>query len=221
MGVILAATDTLNWLSSITGQSPTELTATLDPADASPVDVIFLPYLSGERTPHSNADARGAFVKLGHSTDVQKMTRAVLQGVSYAFRDNQQALREAGTELQDAFVIGGGSRSDYWVQLLANILDMPLQLSVDGDFGAGLGAARLGMIASDQSDPLEICPGTGGRPLRRTGGQMARRVRRRPCTVSGCICCNAGSYRRLMTIRRWQHAILFGCQVRQCNVRKR
>ncbi len=157
MGVILAATDALNWLGDIVNCKPSDLVQDLDPADAEPVDVIFLPYLGGERTPHNNADARGAFLNLGHSTDIRRMTRAVLQGVSFAFRDNQHALARAGTTVQDAYVVGGGSRSAYWVQLLASILDMPLKLGVDGDFGAGLGAARLAMMACSGAAADEVC----------------------------------------------------------------
>ena len=81
----------------------------------------------------------------------------MLQGVGFAFRDCFNALAASGTELDSAFVIGGGSRSDYWVQQMASILEIPLHKTVDGDFGASLGAARLGMIAAEQCDPLSVC----------------------------------------------------------------
>jgi len=157
MGVILAATDALNWLAHTVGKKPAELTASLEGTDAVPTEVIFLPYLGGERTPHNDANARGVFVGLGHSTDTTELTLAVLQGVSFAFRDSQHALADCGTTLSRAFAIGGGSRSAHWLQMLASTLNMPLDTTVDGDFGAGFGAARLGMIAAEGADPFAIC----------------------------------------------------------------
>lgn len=157
MGVILAATDSLNWLSKVTQISPARLSQPLDKLIAEPTEVIFLPYLGGERTPINNSAARGVFLGLNHNTDAQEMTRAVLQGVAFAFKGCQTALKTAGTDLTRAAAIGGGSKSDYWLRVLANTLDIALDVCEDGDFGASLGAARLGMIAAEQVDPLSVC----------------------------------------------------------------
>ncbi len=157
MGVILAATDALNWLAKAMNSTPQALSAPLDCLPAEPTDVIFLPYLGGERTPINDTDARGVFMGLKHSTDAHEMTRAVLQGVAFAFKDCQLALESAGTSLTRATAIGGGAKSDYWLRVIANTLDIPLNVSTDGDFGASLGAARLGMIAAEQADPLSVC----------------------------------------------------------------
>ncbi len=157
MGVMLAATDSLNWLASVTEQSPAALTAALENEKFTPTDVLFLPYLGGERTPHNDANARGVFIGMSHSTDKETLTRAVLQGVCFAFRDSLNALASSGTTLESAYVIGGGSRSDYWIQMMASALKLPLHKTVDGDFGASLGAARLGMIAAHKSDPFSVC----------------------------------------------------------------
>jgi len=142
---------------SALGQSPSELSSALTESDTDATNVIFLPYLGGERTPHNDANARGVFLGLSHTTDAKAMTKAVLQGVAFAFKDSQSALATAGTQLQNVFAIGGGSKSNYWLQILANTLNIPLQVTVDGDYGASLGAARLGMIAADKADPLSIC----------------------------------------------------------------
>lgn len=157
MGVILAATDSLNWLASVVGQSPAKLTAALENEKVAPTNVLFLPYLGGERTPHNDANVRGVFVGLSHDTDTVEMTKAVLQGVAFAFRDSQNALASAGTELDSAYAIGGGSKSVYWLQLIASALKLPLHTTVDGDFGAGLGAARLGMIAAENANAEQVC----------------------------------------------------------------
>src|SRR5690606_14979546 len=98
MGVILSATDSLNWLSTITGKKQAELSAAAEAAFKGPGEEIFLPYLSGERTPHNNANARGAFVGLSHRSDVPRLAQAVMEGVAFSFKDCQRVLNEAGTE---------------------------------------------------------------------------------------------------------------------------
>ena len=143
MGVVLAATDSLNWLSRITGQSPAALTAELGDALRAPTKVQFYPYLSGERTPHNDSSVRAGFVGLDVATDRAEMTQAVLQGVSFAMRDSLEALRLTGAKLDTILAIGGGARSSYWVEMLATVLNLKLELPEQGDFGAALGAARL------------------------------------------------------------------------------
>ncbi|MBE0692144.1 MAG: xylulokinase [Aquamicrobium sp.] len=157
MGVILSATDSLNWLSGVTGHTAEALTAELGDTLAAPSGVSFLPYLSGERTPHNDAAIRGAFAGLSHLTDRAALTRAVLEGVAFAFRDSLEALREAGTELSRVTAIGGGSRSRLWLQAVATALEIPVDLPAAGDFGAAFGAARLGLIAAENADPLAVC----------------------------------------------------------------
>ncbi|MBX2886786.1 MAG: xylulokinase [Granulosicoccus sp.] len=157
MGVILSATDSLNWLGNITGQSPAALTDAVGEKLTAPGSTLFLPYLGGERTPHNDANIRGVFTGIGHDCDVPAMTRAVLEGVSFAFRDNLAALAAAGTSLERVTAVGGGSRSHYWLSMLATVLDIPVDTTVSGDFGAGFGAARLGMIAAEDADPSAVC----------------------------------------------------------------
>jgi xylulokinase len=157
MGVILSATDSLNWLSSITGKSAGELTGELGDALKTPGGVTFLPYLSGERTPHNDAAIRGVFAGLAHETGRRALTQAVLEGVAFAFRDSLEALKSAGTKLDRVTAIGGGSRSRYWLKAIAAALAIPVDVPADGDFGAAFGAARLGLIAATDADPLAVC----------------------------------------------------------------
>ncbi|MCO5162328.1 MAG: xylulokinase [Mesorhizobium sp.] len=157
MGVILSATDSLNWLCEITGRDAQELTAELGDTPTGPGKVAFLPYLSGERTPHNDAAIRGAFTGLGHESGRAALTQAVLEGVAFALRDNLEALRAAGTELSRVTAIGGGSRSRYWLGVIANSLGIAVDIPADGDFGAAFGAARLGLIAATSADPLAVC----------------------------------------------------------------
>ncbi len=157
MGVILSATDALNWHSTVTGKSAGELTGELGDALKAPTGVTFLPYLSGERTPHNDAKIRGAFIGLGHESDRAVLTQAVLEGVTFAIRDSLEALKSAGTKIDRVTAIGGGSRSRYWLSSIATALDMPVDIPADGDFGAAFGAARLGLIAASGADPLSVC----------------------------------------------------------------
>lgn len=147
MGVILAATDALNWLGRLTGQSPAALAAGVGPLRA-PGRTLFLPYLGGERTPHNDARIRGQFLHLDHATDPAAAARAVMEGVAYAFADCRDALGATGTNIRRALAIGGGARSAEWLDILATTLGFPLDVPAQGEFGAALGAARLGMMAA-------------------------------------------------------------------------
>ncbi|WP_239520776.1 xylulokinase [Pseudooceanicola aestuarii] len=163
MGVMLSATDSLNWLARITGQSPAQLTAGLDERLEAPGPVRFLPYLSGERTPHNDAAIRGALTGLGIATDRAAVTRAILEGVALGLRDSAEALKATGARMDRLFAIGGGAASRYWVKLLATVLDLPLHLPAGGEFGAALGAARLGLCAATGAAPEDVMtpPDTG------------------------------------------------------------
>ncbi len=147
MGVILAATDALNWFAGLVGQSAASLTGDLCSLKA-PGKTLFLPYLGGERTPLNDSAIRGAFIGLEHVTDRAAATRAVLEGVTFAFRDCRDALAATGTRFDRLLAVGGGSRSDYWLKAIATALGCPVQLPVAGDFGGAFGAARLGLMAA-------------------------------------------------------------------------
>lgn len=147
MGVILAATDALNWYAGLVGDTAASLTSALGPLQA-PGKTLFLPYLGGERTPLNDAAIRGAFLGLEHATDRTAATRAVLEGVTFAFRDCRDALAATGTRLEHLIAVGGGSRSDYWLQSIATALNCPVHLPAAGDFGGAFGAARLAIMAA-------------------------------------------------------------------------
>ena len=147
MGVVLSATDSLNWYASMVGKDAAGLTRGLTTLQA-PGRPLFLPYLGGERTPLNSATVRGAFLGLEHTTDCGAGTRAVLEGVTYAIRDCRDALAATGTKLNHLLAVGGGSRSDYWLSAIATALNCTVSVPVAGDFGGAFGAARLGMMAA-------------------------------------------------------------------------
>lgn len=147
MGVILSATDSLNWLARTLGKDPAALTSALG-AVSRPSEVIFLPYLGGERTPHNDVAVRAGFFGMSHGTDQDEVTHAVLDGVAFALKDCLVALGTAGTTIERVLAVGGGSRSDVWLEIIASVLSVPVDVPEDGDFGASLGAARLGQAAA-------------------------------------------------------------------------
>lgn len=147
MGVILAASDALNWYARLVGADAAGLTAELGQLQV-PGKTQFLPYLGGERTPLNSATVRGAFTGLEHATDRAAGTRAVLEGITFSLRDSRDALAATGTRINRLLAVGGGSRSDYWLRVIATALDVPVDLPVAGDFGGAFGAARLAIMAA-------------------------------------------------------------------------
>lgn len=147
MGVILSATDSLNWLSETLGQPVPELLAQMKPEDSAKSLPLFHPYLSGERTPHNNPDAKGGFFGLSRTDDAGDMTRAVLQGVAFAIADARDVLDIASKPASQMIATGGGANNTYWLTLIASLTNCPVGVPKQADTGAALGAARLGMMA--------------------------------------------------------------------------
>ncbi|GLQ99237.1 xylulokinase [Dyella mobilis] len=119
---------------------------------------MFLPYLSGERTPHNDVHACGAFTGLRVDSARSDLANATLEGVGLGLLDGIEAVDAAGLRADDITVIGGGSRSAYWTQMLADIIGRPLTLRAGGEVGAALGAARLAQLAVEPGASLdEVC----------------------------------------------------------------
>mgnify|MGYP001761049099 FL=1 len=127
MGVILSASAALEWLAGVLNARAADLTQDLGPLQT-PGTALFLPYLSGERTPHNDALAKGVLAGLTPTTDRAALTRAVLEGVAFALADNLTALRAAGADPGELLALGGGARSDYWLRLIASTLNLPILL---------------------------------------------------------------------------------------------
>jgi xylulokinase len=119
---------------------------------------MFLPYLSGERTPHNDVHACGAFTGLRVDSQCADLANAALEGVGLGLLDGIEAVDSTGLKVDDITVIGGGSRSAYWTQMLADIIGRPLTLRVGGEVGAALGAARLAHLAAEPGATMdEVC----------------------------------------------------------------
>ena len=149
MGCILsAASCNAWWAGNILGTDDfAGEQAGIDAADASLDLPYFLPYLMGERTPHNDTLARGAFVGMCMSTTRADMTRAVLEGVAFAIRDSVEIARSLGVDVAASTVCGGGAKSPLWLQMLADVLGIELRLPAT-EQGPGYGGALLAAVAA-------------------------------------------------------------------------
>ena len=125
--------------------------------------VLFLPYLNGERTPHNDPFARAAFHGLHAGTTQEDLTQAVLEGVAFSLADCQDVLEQSGTRVSELLVVGGGTRSKFWMQLLANALNRRITICKGSEVGAAFGAARLARLAVTGEAAVEVC--TKPKPL--------------------------------------------------------
>jgi xylulokinase len=153
MSVHLSAASCISWLASTLQVDAQQLLIEAEKDFTHNTNVIFLPYLSGERTPHINPYAKGIFFGMTHTTTRADLTRAVLEGVAFAFADGQDAMLQANVVIDDVSVVGGGAKSLFWGKILAAALQRPLIYRANREVGAALGAARLGFLAANNTDP--------------------------------------------------------------------
>jgi xylulokinase len=147
MGVMLSAAGSLRWLRDTIGGTYDDLLTAAASWPPGTEGLLFQPYLVGERTPHADPNARGAFVGLSVRHDRGALVRAVLEGVAYGLRDSLELLRQLGVNADVARVSGGGARSELWLQIVASVLDLPLERTVVEE-GAAFGAALLGGVSA-------------------------------------------------------------------------
>jgi xylulokinase len=149
MGVMLSAAGSLRWLRDALGSESgyDELTAEAEGWPPGTDGLTFLPYLTGERTPHADPHARAAFAGLTLRHDRGALVRAVLEGVAYGLRDSLELLRELGVDPRAGHVSGGGARSELWLRIIASVLGLPIQRTA-ADEGSAYGAALLGGVAA-------------------------------------------------------------------------
>ncbi len=158
MSVILSAASCLDWVAHLTGTA--DVAALLAEAETAPLrweTPVFLPYLSGERTPHNDPNAKGVFFGMTHTTGRADLGRAVLEGVAFAFADGQAALTAGATAIREVSVIGGGTQSAFWGGILAAALNRPLVYRAGGETGPAYGAARLARLAHTGENPATVC----------------------------------------------------------------
>ena len=146
MGVMLSAAGSLAWLQGVLAAPYEKLLAEAETAPAGAEGALFAPYLAGERTPHADPDARAAFVGLTIRHGRGAIVRSVLEGVAYGLRDSLELLRSLGMTADRGRISGGGARSALWTQIVASVLELPLERTAVEE-GAAYGAALLGGVA--------------------------------------------------------------------------
>ena len=162
MGVMLSAAGSLQWFRDTlaAGVPFDDLDAQAEQRAPGSDGLIFLPYLAGERTPHADPDARGAFIGLSLRHDRASMVRAVMEGVAYGLRDSLELLKALGVRAVDGRASGGGARSRLWLSILASTLGLPVAIT-SVEEGSAFGAALLGGVAGgvfgDVHEAVEAC----------------------------------------------------------------
>ncbi len=163
MSVMLSAAASLTWAAHLLGRGD-KIGACVDAAEAFARDPaalrgapIFLPYLSGERTPHNDPQATGLFAGLTAAHGAEALLFAVMEGVAFSFADGVDVLREADAAPETPLLVGGGARSGYWGQMISDVSGLTIDLAAGAEAGAALGAARLAMLGAKAGEERAIC----------------------------------------------------------------
>jgi xylulokinase len=163
MSVMLSAAASLSWAAELVGRGD-KISACVDAAEAFARDPaalrsapIFLPYLSGERTPHNDPGATGLFAGFTAGHGAEALLFSVMEGVAFSFADGVDVLREADAAPITPLLVGGGARSGFWGQMIADVTGLEIDVAAGAEAGAALGAARLGMLAAKVGEERAIC----------------------------------------------------------------
>jgi xylulokinase len=160
MGVMLSAAGSLAWFRDVVDTAYAELDAEAARWEPGVEGLLFAPYLAGERTPHVDPLARGAFTGISLRHDRGALARAVMEGVAFGLRDSLELLRALGVDASAGRISGGGARSDLWVRIVASVLRLPIermQLEEGAAYGAALLAGVRAGVFADITDAVERC----------------------------------------------------------------
>lgn len=157
MAAMLNGASPLAWFATIVGRDAGRLLAELGDDTGPATGPIFLPYLAGERTPLNDPHATGQFSSLTNATDRASMTRAVLEGVALSFADCLECLRNGGTAIDRLLAIGGGARSDVWLRMMADAMNVRIERADGAETGPAFGAARIARLAATGDSVEEVC----------------------------------------------------------------
>ncbi len=157
MAAMLNGGSVLQYITGITSSNPAQAASQLETQYHSPGDVIMLPYLNGERTPHNNPHAKGVLFGLTPQTSELDLAQAAMEAVAYTLADGLQCLEDAGTHIPGVALVGGGAKSRVWAHIIASVMNMPVTRFSGGETGPAFGAARLARIAHTGEDVQTIC----------------------------------------------------------------
>ena len=160
MSVMLSATNCLNWICGINGIHVKDAIKKAEfffkESFLTKTTPFFLPYLSGERTPHNNPHLRGSFHLLGTETSLESMIYSVIEGICFGIKDGFEAVHENSLKSKEIYLVGGGSKSVFWADLLSSILNERIIVGEDSNFGAAIGASRLAMLSTGRYKKSDI-----------------------------------------------------------------
>lgn len=159
MGVTLAAGNSLNWFKQTfaSNQSFEELLSEIQTVAIGSEGLLFSPYVAGERTPYSDSRIRGSFIGIDTHHQLKHFTRSVLEGITFSLKDSQLIMEEVANKKFERIVsVGGGAKNREWLQMQANIFDVPI-VSLTTEQGPGLGAAMLAAVGCGWFPDLRVC----------------------------------------------------------------
>jgi len=150
---MLSASNCLDWICAVTNTSITDTLNNVKHFYSDKTSIknssYFLPYLSGERTPHNDPHIRGSFHSIKTNTNSADLQYAVIEGVSFGILDGVNSILKVNNNFDNIFMVGGGSKSSFWIELLASVLNRKLSICDQSEFSAALGVARLAMYQDD------------------------------------------------------------------------
>jgi xylulokinase len=159
MSVMLSCTSNINWFKETFDSSIEEITENLskflNEKNTISNAPYFLPYLTGERTPINDPHVRASFHQMGIDSNRSSLIYALIEGISFGLNNNYQALSKTGIKLENIYAIGGGSKNESWLKLLASILNRNLSLTDTSDAMAAFGAARIAFMGFNNLKPNE------------------------------------------------------------------
>ncbi|OYD08784.1 xylulokinase [Paludifilum halophilum] len=158
MGVTLAAGDSLAWAKRFLGpnQHYSDFLSPLEEISPGSGGVLFSPYLSGERTPHADADIRGGWIGLDASHTSKHLIRSVVEGITFSLNESVELFRRKGKNIDRMVAIGGGARNHAWLQIQADVFNTEM-VTLTNEQGPGMGAAMLAAVGTGWFDSLEEC----------------------------------------------------------------
>ncbi|MBE6747769.1 MAG: xylulokinase [Ruminococcaceae bacterium] len=158
MGCILSAASCHKWICDkiFTETDYNKLEQEIDNSLLGKNELFFLPYLMGERSPINDTDATGVFIGLRPDTTRSQMLLAVLEGVSFAIRDNIEVAKSIGIDVKSSYICGGGAKSKLWRKILSNILNIELMIP-NAEEGPGYGSVMLSMVGAGEFNSVEEC----------------------------------------------------------------
>lgn len=157
MSVMLNGGSALAWAAQLFGDTPAGLARLVEECFSGPSETVFLPYLSGERSPHNDPYAKGVFFGMTPVSDKHSLAQAVMEGVAFSFADAKDSITRTGTTIDRIYMLGGGARSRIWTQIIASVLNCPISRCKDMDAGPAFGVARLARLAVTGEAPETVC----------------------------------------------------------------